>query len=325
MTTHVAPEIASEPAELSYARTVDRALVHRAAVFEVFVTDVRQLAERRVRAAVQLPLTHGYYSDHVQRPAVYDALLLLESGRQAAIAGSHAFMGLAPGTMMIVDRFRFALHGLDGLGIGPEPGRVRIDTDYSGKINKRGRVRTGKVVQRYFDGAREVAEHEMDVLFLNQHENEVLRHAQRGTPAPLTSDFRDHPADGDPGQVEPARVGRGNALNVVLSRAERTEEAVTAEVTPWFDNRALFDHVYDHLPAMTLVEAARQLALLSTDRPLTSYATGFEAVFARFAELDEAVIAEAPANARGEVPVRFLQGGNEIARVTVTVTTKEAT
>lgn len=324
MTTPTAPEIAPAPAELSYRHTVDRTLVHRAAVSEVFVTDIQPLAAKRVRAAVQLPLTHGYYSDHLQRPAAYDALLLLESGRQAAIAGSHAHIGLSENTTMIVDAFRLELSGPKELLIGAEPGRLRIDTDYIGRPTRRGRYRKGKVAQRYFIDDTEVGEHEMDVLFLNRHENEVLRHAQRGTPAPLTSDFCDHgPGADDSRQVEPERVGRGNPLNVVLSGAQVTTRSVTAEVTPRFDNRALFDHVYDHLPAMTLVEAARQLSLLSAEEPQATYAVGFEARFSRFAELDEVVLAEAPRGrpegGRGAIPVRFLQDGAEIARVTVTV------
>ncbi|MER5759080.1 AfsA-related hotdog domain-containing protein [Streptomyces sp. NPDC002082] len=322
MTTEVVPELPSEPGDLTYGRTVDRSLVHRAAVSEVFVTDIRPLTAMRVRTAVQLPLTHGYYSDHVQQPALYDALLLLESGRQAAIAGSHAHMGLSQGTTMIVDSFRMDLYGLAALKIGSKPGRLHIDTEYSGKANRRGRVRKGMVAQRYFMDGVEVGDHEMDVLFLNPHENEVLRHAQRGTPAPLTSDYGRHaPGDDGSGQLRPEHVGRGNPLNVVLSRAERAPEAVTARVTPRYDNRALFDHVYDHLPAMTLVEAARQLALLATGEPLATYAVGFEARFDRFAELDDTVLAEAArpdGNAPGTVPVRFLQAGAQIAHVTVT-------
>ncbi|MFE2285192.1 AfsA-related hotdog domain-containing protein [Streptomyces sp. NPDC059443] len=324
MTTEVAPEIPSAPVELGYGRTVDRSLVHRAAVSEVFITDVQPLSAMRVRAAVQLPLTHGYYSDHIQRPAVYDALLLLESGRQAGIAGSHAHMGLPQGTTMIVDSFRLNLYGLEALLIGAEPGRLYIDTEYSGKTNKRGRVRKGKVAQLYFMDGVAVGEHEMDVLFLNPHENEVLRHAQRGTPAPFTSEFGD--GGGGSGQLEPRQVGRGNPLNVTLSRALRTDSAVTAEVTPRFDNRALFDHVYDHLPAMTLVEAARQLSLLAGGDPLGTHAVGFEARFDRFAELDETVRAEAPhptvEGARRKVPVRFVQGGEQIAHVTVTTVSR---
>ncbi|MGW7199716.1 AfsA-related hotdog domain-containing protein, partial [Streptomyces chryseus] len=317
MTTQTAPEIPSATVELSYGRTVDRSLVHRAAVSEVFVTDILPLALKKVRAAVQLPLIHGYYSDHLQRPALYDALLLLESGRQAAIAGSHTHIGLSEGTMMIVDSFRLSLSGLGELLVGAEPGRLRIDTDYIGKPTRRGRYRKGKVAQRFWIGDTEVGEHEMDVLFINRHENEVLRHSQRGTPAPLTSDFPDQdPAAGD-ARVEPARVGRGNPLNVVLSHAETSPSGVAAEVTPRFANRALFDHVYDHLPAMTLVEAARQLALLTVDDPLATYAVGFEARFSRFAELDEPVRAAAPPPPGAGWPRHFAgpcrQRGAEIA------------
>ncbi|CAM5236897.1 hypothetical protein STENM223S_08914 [Streptomyces tendae] len=323
MTTDVAPGFSTAPAELSFGRTVDRSLVHRAAVSEVFVTDIRPLAEKRVRAAVQLPLTHGYYNDHVQRPPVYDPLLLLESGRQAAMAGSHAHIGLSRGTTMIVDTFRIQLGDLKGLVVGDEPGRLVIDTEYVGRPTRRGRYRKGTVVQRYTLDGTGIGEHEMDVLFLNQHENEVLRHAQRGTPAPLTSEFCDHGPDGG-WDAEPGAVGRGNPLNVVLSRHRATSGTVTAEVTPRFDNRALFDHVYDHLPAMTLVEAARQLALLSTGEPTATYPTGFEARFTRFAELDALVTAEAPRIGPGEgrrtLPVRFHQDGAEIASVSVTLT-----
>ncbi|WP_256104944.1 AfsA-related hotdog domain-containing protein [Streptomyces sp. ODS05-4] len=324
MTTPTAPEIAPAPAELSYRRTVDRRLVHRAAVSEVFVTDIQPLAAKRVRAAVQLPLSHAYYSDHLQRPAAYDALLLLESGRQAAIAGSHTHIGLSEHTTMIVDAFRIDLRGPKELLIGAEPGRLLIDTEYIGRPTRRGRYRKGTVAQRYSVDGTEVGEHEMDVLFLTRHENEVLRHAQRGTPAPLTSDFGDQgPAGDDDRAPAPALVGRGNPLNVVLSHVEDTPGAVAAVVAPRFDNRALFDHVYDHLPAMTLVEAARQLALLATGGPRSAYVVGFEARFARFAELDAAVRAEAPRgrvrDGRGVTPVRFLQAGAEIARVSVTV------
>lgn len=326
MTTPVDRQAPAVPVELDYGRTIDRALVHREAVSEVFVTDVRPLADRLVSVAVHLPLDHGYYNDHVQRPVAHDALLLLEAGRQAAIAGSHVHIGLSPGTLMIVDTFRLELPGFRHLLTGAEPGRLRIDTDYIGEPTRRGRYRKGKVVQRFLiDGTADVGEHEMDVLFLNPHEHEVLRRAQRGGPAPLTSDCRDREeAYGGPQRIEPALVGRGMPVNVTLSDPRTAGRVVSAAVTPRFDNRALFDHVYDHLPAMTLVEAARQLALLTTGAPLTTYATGFTAAFSRFAELDAPLRAEAPAGTgpagHGTVPVRFVQEGAEIARITVTTT-----
>src|SRR5262245_47536291 len=81
-------EAAVTDAKLTYERTVERSLVHRAAVSEVFVTDLRSIDTDRYLAGAQLPLSHGYYSDHRPRPASFDTLLLLESCRQASIYGA---------------------------------------------------------------------------------------------------------------------------------------------------------------------------------------------------------------------------------------------
>ncbi|GAB2895659.1 AfsA-related hotdog domain-containing protein [Streptomyces mayteni] len=325
MTTHGDPEPDPDSSEPGHASTVDRALVHKAAVSEVFVTDVRPTAERSVRTAVQLPLVHAYYNDHLQSPATHDALLLLEAGRQAAIAGTHAHIGFSHDTTMIVDRFTFALTDLKALVIGPRPGSLRIDTEYIGKPNRAGRYRKGRVEQRYLVGGEQVGEHAMDVLFLRNAENDALRRAQRGTPAPLTSDYEDRRPGDDPHLVDPERVGRVHPLNVVLAGVVSDDAGSSAEFTPSFRNRSLFDHVYDHLPAMTLVEAARQLALLSTGAPRTTHTVGIEARFARFAELDDAVRLSVPRpgpsdeEGRVTLPVTFQQNGAEIASVTMTM------
>jgi len=330
MTTDLDPAVRPR-AGLSFGRTVERGLVHRTAVSEVFVTDVQQLGEFSVRAGAQLPLNHGYFSDHLQRPALFDPLLLLESGRQAGIAGSHAHMGLKPGTAMIVDSFTLALDGLAALVIGRVPAELRIDTEYSGKRSRTGRVRRGRVDQQFFIGDTRVGEHAMDVLFVNHHEHDILRHSQRGTPAPLTSDFPDlAPA----GQVESSLVGRANPLNVVLARAEVGAGTASALVAPRFGNRSLFDHDYDHLPAAVLVEAARQLALLAVGGTAGAAAVagrhvvGIDASFTRFAELDAPVTASAPLPPAGAerrfLPVEFTQGGEVIATVTVTLVASSA-
>ncbi|MFD5315513.1 AfsA-related hotdog domain-containing protein [Streptomyces sp. NPDC127098] len=325
MTTHGDPEPDPDSSEPRHERTLDRALVHKAAVSEVFVTDVRPTGERTVRTAVQLPLVHAYYNDHVQSPATHDALLLLEAGRQAAIAGTHAHMRFDHDTTMIVDRFTFALDDLKALVIGPQPGSVLIDTEYIGEPNRAGRYRKGRVAQRYLVGGEPVGEHVMDVLFLRHRENDALRRAQRGTPAPLTSDYEDARPGDDPRRVAPERVGRVHPLNVVLAGELVDEAGVSAEFTPSFRNRSLFDHVYDHLPAMTLVEGARQLALLSLDAPRTTHTVGIAAHFARFAELDDTVRLSAPRpgppdeEGRVTLPVTFHQNGAEIASVTMTM------
>ena len=73
---------------------------------------------------------------------------------------------------------------------------------------------------------------------------------------------------------------------------------LTARLTPDFANRSLFDHEYDHYPAMTLLEGARQLSLLSAfwrgRRLARTHVLGMDAVFHRFAELDAPVTLAAP-------------------------------
>ncbi|WP_432134811.1 MULTISPECIES: AfsA-related hotdog domain-containing protein [unclassified Streptomyces] len=333
MTTQVTEEATpSVVPAVEYGRTIERSLAHRSAISEVFVTDVRTVRPMAVTAGIHLPLTHLYYSDHRQRPRLHDALLLLEAGRQAAIAGSHTNAGVPVGTLAIVDAFQFSLRNLPALRIGHEPGAPRVDTDFFGRTARHsGRYRKGRLEQRIFLGETHVADHSMDVLFLKNHENEILRHAQRGTPAPLSSQLTETP--GAVERIAPERVGRDNPLNVVLADPRSTGGTVTARVVPRLDNPALFDHAYDHLPAMTLVEAARQLALLSAgatgDAGAPRHAVGFDGRFHRFAELDVPLTATAhrvaadAAGTRHEIRVRFRHDtedlAEEIAELTVTV------
>ncbi|AZM90835.1 MULTISPECIES: AfsA-related hotdog domain-containing protein [Streptomyces] len=332
MTTQVIEDATSSVIQdIDYGRTIERALVHRSAITEVFVTDVQTLRPMAVTAGIHLPLTHLYYSDHRSRPKLHDSLIFLEAGRQVSIAGSHVHVGIPIDTIAIVNTFQFQMKNLYALEVGRETGTPRIDTDFFGTPARNGRFRKGRLVQRIHMGDVHVGDHSMDVLFLKKHENEILRQAQRGTPAPLSSQFTEDVVSRTAGRVAPELVGRDNPLNVVLTEPQVTGDSVVAQVVPRFDNPALFDHAYDHLPAMTLVEAARQVAVYSAgtagrapgEAPLPVYASGFEAEFHRFAELDVPLTVSAdrvPAGpGRHVIRVRFLQDAQEIAALTVTV------
>src|SRR5262245_14025929 len=101
---------------LSYERTVERSLVHRAAISEVFLTDLQAVHERRFLAAAQLPLTHGYYSDHLQPAPSFDPVLILEASRQAGIGGA-TLLGLPKDIVMLVDNFCLRLIGAADLAV----------------------------------------------------------------------------------------------------------------------------------------------------------------------------------------------------------------
>ncbi|SEF85935.1 A-factor biosynthesis hotdog domain-containing protein [Thermomonospora echinospora] len=334
-------EVAAPPADFGYTRTVDRTLVHRAAVSEVFVTDIRTVAELdeaglsggRAWVAAQLPLSHAYYSDHIQEPALFDPLLLLEACRQAAICGTHAHAGIPVGTSIVVGTFTLELDDLPGLAVGERPGELAVDTEFVGKPTRRGRLRNVGVEQRLYLGGAPVGRHSMQVMMLTARQYEVLREAGRDTPAPWTTDYVGKPRTG---LVEPRRVGRVHPGNVVLADPVREGGAVSARLAPDFANRGLFDHDYDHLPAMILAEAARQLALLALDGGGTGrQVAALTARFGRFAELDAPLTATAvvdppdgpagpsepsgPDGGRVRLRVDFTQNSTEVAAFSLTL------
>jgi hypothetical protein len=324
---HAAAAAPDSGPALQFRRTVDRVTAHRAAVSEVFVTDVRPINNRRSLTGVQLPQSHAYYNDHTQEPPLTDVLLVLECCRQAAICGTHLAAGIPTGTSMLVDTFTIRLAGLADLVHGPEPIELAIDSTFHGEESRSGRVRQGRVEQVLLAGGTPIGTHEMNVMFLRGNQHAALRRAQRGSLPPSTVDL----AMPDPERVvRPAAVGRVHPRNVVLSAPAVADGTVTAVVTPRPDNRALFDHAYDHLPAMTLTEAARQIALLSLDggtgaAAARTHATAVRSRFGRFAELDAPLTVTAPVREPGgltapaDVPAVFMQNGDTVAETTVTL------
>jgi 2-oxo-3-(phosphooxy)propyl 3-oxoalkanoate synthase len=319
--TAAAQDVAAPPADMRFTRTVDRTLVHRAAVSEVFVTDIRTVAELseaelsggRAWVTAQLPLSHAYYSDDAQELAPFDPLLLLETCRQAAICGTHAHAGIPVGTNIIVGTFTLELDParLTALIPGPRPGELAVDTEFVGKPTRKGRLRNVGVEQRLYLGGVPVGRHSMQVMMLTAAQYEALRQAGRATPAPWTTDYAGKPREG---LADPGSVGRVHPRNVVLADPVVSGGGVSARLAPDFTNRAMFDHDYDHLPAMVLAEAGRQLVRLAG--PPDVRVTGLTARFARFAELDAPVLVSAGPPAAGKVEVAFTQNAVELATMT---------
>lgn len=97
MESKIPRSVPSRAGTLNFTRTVDRSLIHRWALSEVFLTDARSVDESEYLAAAQLPPWHAYYSERFSRLGAPDPLLLLECARQAETYGGHAFVG-APRT-----------------------------------------------------------------------------------------------------------------------------------------------------------------------------------------------------------------------------------
>jgi hypothetical protein len=299
---------------LTYDRTVARQMVHRSAVSEVFVTDAVQVAEKQVRVAVQLPPTHGYFSDHAGGQV--DPLLLLEAARQAGIYGGH-LVGIPLTSTMLISGSTLVLTRPDLLRAADRPIRLVVTDTFETRKPGGKKSRSGHVMQRFELSGTIVGTHRLDVLVMTHEQHAAVRSIVRDGPIPTTDQMPDlaHPL-----AVGPALVGRTNPANVELAQLASGPDGHSALVAPQFGNRALFDHVYDHLPGAVLTEAARQLALIAVGAP-DAVVLAITARFPRFAELDRPTVASTPAasSAATEIPVSFTQDGTEVTSITVTV------
>ncbi|MFD9095696.1 AfsA-related hotdog domain-containing protein [Streptomyces collinus] len=312
-----------EDVALSFDRTIDRRRVHRSAVSEVFITDVRALGDGRVALAAQLPAYHAYYNDHEPTMPV-DPLLIMEICRQAGSATAHE-LGVDANVVAIPEDWHLHVAEPAGWPSDEPVTDLRIAGEFPFTRVRRGRPRAGICKQRVFAGGRQVATLQAKGRFLDHAEQDMLRTALRGTPPPWTSDMVYRP---DPGLVQPHVVGRRDPLNVVLADLAHDAGEMSARVALPLANRALFDHPYDHVTMSVLTEAARQLILSAVNAPGHAlrgrHLTGLAGRFARFVELDAPVTVRAalPASETGacEIPVAIEQGGERVAEIGVTLT-----
>lgn len=128
---------------LSFDRTIDRSQVHRAAVCEVFLTDVRALDDRRVVLAGQLPSCHSYFDDHADLGAAVDPLLVMEVGRQATLASAHE-LGVPADVVLISSDFELWVTDPDAWRSAGSCAGLRLDSEFTWTRMRHGRPRAGR-------------------------------------------------------------------------------------------------------------------------------------------------------------------------------------
>ncbi|TDQ48467.1 ScbA/BarX family gamma-butyrolactone biosynthesis protein [Actinorugispora endophytica] len=286
LTTPSATAVA-EAAALAYDQTVPRGMVHRWALSEVFLTDSHGVDETRFASAAQLPQSHAYYGDHPD-PRWYDTLLVLESCRQAVTHAAHAYQGAPASTTFMVTSWWLELTDPDALARGERPGQLRIDGDVTRRQARGGRLRrVAFTMDLTLDGSP-LGRLGMDVSCTPTDQYHRLRAMQRGGAVPTAFTLGAEPA-GEP--LDAALAGRRDPVNVVLDGVRRAGDGLEAELSPRsFRNRSMYDHPYDHVPAMVFSEAARQSALLlAGPGSAPKRAVSLRGDFRKFAELDQPV------------------------------------
>jgi hypothetical protein len=278
---------------LSHTRTVDRALVHRDSLGEVFLTDLLALDGETYAVAAQLPRSHAYYGDHLLRPGMYDPMLLLESSRQAGLAAAHAFFGVPSDHKFILTRLRVQLTHPERIVVGPAPFPLTMRVAVVDRRERDGLTTGVDSVHELFLNGLPIGRAEVGLRFKSPTSYLKLRLANRdGKALPSSATHLGGPT-GAP--LAPYLVGRGNPDNVVLVAATTHGDTARAVLRVPTGHPSMFDHPQDHLPGMVIAEGARQLALLaaldargmSTAKVLP---TDLEVTFTRFGELEQETV-----------------------------------
>lgn len=303
--------------ELEFVRSVDRRLLHRRALSEVFLTDTSAVDGQRFLAGAQLPSSHAYFTDHLGH-TVLDPILLLECARQAETYGAHRHLDVDDDTKFVLQSWSMRLPGLFAARSGdPAELTMQVTTDRPGGA----KARSVTYGIRFLLAGEELGEVRMAVGYLSSATYSFIRSKRRGS-APVSSD--DVPAGR--ATVAPHEVGRSAPVNALLVDPVRDGDGITAGVRIANDNPSMFDHAQDHVPGMVLTEAARQAVLFTGARILgqpvqDTTLAGFDLSFARFAELDAPVTVSAVPEQGGEggrgFRVVFRQHAEEIASGTM--------
>lgn len=336
MTTSTAPLLSGLPP--ATGQTVDRALVHRASLSEVFLTDLRH-EDDGFLATAQLPRSHAYWGDHMLAPASYDPVLLIEVARQAVMAGSHLFYGAPMDSKFILSQQTLALSWPGRLTIGPEPAVLLLRATVTDRRGREGQSTALDYSLRLYavpadeDGGSataEVGSAEVGLCFMTPDSYASLRLRSRQGLAPFSS--ARIPVAQPAFPAAPDMVGRRLPDNVVLCepRPDATGTAATLHIAA--SHPSLFDHPQEHVPGMVLIEGARQLALHTVREQLglcpgRLRVLGVRAAYRRFGELDAPVSLHTgpPSSAASlvadqlDVTVTAGQNGETIADFTVTL------
>jgi hypothetical protein len=298
--------------EVSFARTVDRTLIHRRNPGEAFLTDAVRTGPHGFVAAALLPARHPHYAGHTGPSRDRDPMLLLECARQAETYAAHTMFGVEPDARFVLRNWS-AEFAADAVPVDAEAGaapgaagptELLMTAVTSNPRLVRDRIRgLDYELELWAAGAR-VGRVRMEVGYVSAAAYTAIRSARHHGPPPSSDDLV--PASGRP--VAPARVGRVRATDALLFDVAVGERAVTARLRVPAENPSLFDHAQDHVPAMVLMEAARQLAALATQEwggaaPDRTRLAALSSSFTAYAELTEPVeLAAAPVSAPMPAP-----------------------
>lgn len=303
---------------LSYARSVDPARIHRSHPAETFLTDGIGTGAGEYAATALLPRDHPHYSAHAGLARQPDPMLLLECARQAVTYAAYTILNAKADAHLL-------LRNLSAEYVAVTPPATAGPTEMLMAATTRKANGLGLTFEHQLElwvtGAW-AGRVRMEVSHVSAAAYAVIRSRNRHGSPPSSADVS--PVEGTP--VAPAQVGRVRATDTLLLGAKADPATASATLRVPVENQSLFDHAQDHVPAMVLVEAARQLAAFAAGGwggppPDASKLAGVRSSFDTYAELDlpvEMTALPSSVTADGRlVEVIFRQAGTDIGQALV--------
>lgn len=292
----------------SFTASVPREYVHKTAESEVLLTGLLPVGPDSYRITARWPVDHSFYGP---RNGFHDPLLIAESVRQAVPLLSHAAYGVPFGHRQAWSSFRYDVDPA-ALAFTGAPGEIDMHITCTDVIRRGGRLSSLHMYVDLLVDGRPAGSAE--TAFCNM--SPAVYPRLRGPYADAAEAARRAIPLAPP--MAPGHVARTRHSDVVLSP---TNSPVRTQLRADLTHPALFDHPVDHVPGMLLLEAARQTAH-ATVHPRPMIATGFEAAFTQYVELDAPCwIRSAPAEDSGRYrkAVRIWAAQNDACPFSATV------
>lgn len=246
--------------DLTHARTIDRTLVHRAALAEVFLTSAVRRDEDTVDFGLQVPRRHAFYGDTLDLRATYsDPMIFLESGRQTVFVIAHEYLGMPRDTQFLLRQVTVTVTEPELLAVGTRPTDAVLTTRIRRCYRDRDGEPTGMDLRHtvLIDG-REAVQSTLACSWVTPERWAEMRAGQRAEQGLDAEPAHCPPAP----RAAPEMVGRRDPFNVVVSPlAPGREPGHTAGLVVDVGHPTMFDHPLDHLPGMLQIEGLRQSAV----------------------------------------------------------------
>ncbi len=302
-------------ASLDFDTPLERAEVHKHDPGEVLITDSAAVGADSFLCAASLPCLHPTYAP--AGAGHHDLLLLLEVVRQATIVVGHRHLEVPRDRQFLLREVELEVLDLRACRRTPDRARALVDVRVSRVRRLDGVVAGFDLVGRLsVDGATAVAGAGV-CLCLAPEDYRVVR-GQPSLPSSRELGRRAlRPC------AAPAEVGPAGQAEVVVTPIEGSNDSdACAEVIVDPAHPTFFDHPLDHVPAMLLVQAARQVAHAAVPGGAGAVTVGARARFVSFGELHPSVRCEArlvgagaPALPPASVEVTLEQAGAVIAEL----------